>query len=91
MLCLADLSWMVSCPHKSDNPERCYIDVVNIGYFASQPGVKSDVDMPWLDNDRLQILTHAAFPPQRVLFNLPFLYYVKLVIVLFSDHHLLLL
>ncbi|XP_065901244.1 ABC transporter A family member 9-like [Dysidea avara] len=72
-----DLSWMVSCPHKSDNPERCYIDVVNIGYFASQPGVKSDVDMPWLDNDRLQILTHAAFPPQRVLFNLPFLYYVN--------------
>ena len=88
---------MVSCPRSSipqisDHPQRCYIDVINIGYFnVTHPVVKSDVDMPWLDLVRFLILVRATYLPQRILFDLPFLYYVKLVIVLFSDHYSLLL
>ena len=82
---------MVTCQHTYDQPNQCYIDVINIGYFINNPGVKSDNDMPWIDYNRLKYLRNFTYPPQRVLFNLPFLYYVKLVIFLFSDHHSLLL
>ena len=37
--------------------------------------------MPWLDRYRLQVLKQSTILPQRVLFNLPFFYYVKLVVV----------
>jgi len=78
---------MVACQHTSDQPNQCYIDVINIGYFINNSDVKSDIDMPWINYNRLEYLRNFTYPPQRVLFNLPFLYYVKLVIVLFSDHY----
>ncbi|XP_065901227.1 ABC transporter A family member 9-like isoform X2 [Dysidea avara] len=73
----SDVTWMVACKHTSDQPNQCYIDVINIGYFINNPGVKSDIDMPWIDYYRLEYLRNFSYPPQRVLFNLPFLYYVN--------------
>jgi len=79
--------------HTTNQTDQCFIDVLNIGYFITHPAEKSNVDMPWLlDYQQLEYLVTFTSSPQGILFDLPLFYYVKLVIVvMFNDHHLLLL
>ena len=88
VILFTDVTWMVACQNASVQPDQCYIDVINIGYFLNNPHLKSDIDMPWIeDYSQLECLKNFTSSPQGILFDLPFLYYVKLVIILFSDHY----
>lgn len=83
---------MVACDKEPYFPEdyrplRCHLDVLNLDYVNnSQQAVK--YHLPWVDSFYLisNFLKNYKHPPQRILFDLPFIYYVKLV-VLFSEHH----
>ena len=88
---------MVSCTAEIDNPpctncpEHCYLDVLNIAYANNQRNGTDPIIMPWVDQRLMIALTYSYFPPQRVLFDLPFMYYIKLVFYIMSTvtlHHL---
>ena len=82
-----DASWMVTCTPRANNPpcstcpDMCYLDVLNIVYTNSSDN-SATVYMPWVDHNFIVALNYSYYPPQRVLFDLPFIYYVKLVFYL---------
>jgi len=82
---------MVACrlqqqpPFYHDRPSRCYLDVLN--YARIDTIEKDKIDMPWVSDDIKFFLYQYQHPPQRILYDLPFVYYVKLVDVFNELHH----
>ena len=84
-----DSSWMVTCTPRRDLqcancPDKCYLDMLNIVYINSSNSSTTTVDMPWVNRNFILALNNSYYPPQRVLFDLPFIYYIKLVFYLMS-------
>ena len=59
-------------------PKGCYLDVLNIGYINNHD-TSNKLDMPWASQTIINSLIYYSYPPQRILFDLPFVYFIKLV------------
>lgn len=80
---------MVACnPPYHVRPSKCYLDVLNIACVNATE--KDKIDMPWVNASVKRYLYLYQLLPQRILFDLPFVYYIKLVI-LFNEHHQLII
>ena len=79
---------MTTCILKSDIcptcPSRCYLDLLNIEYINNQ-NTSNKLDMPWANQTITDNLINYKYPPQRILFDLPFVYFIKLVFLLMSS------
>lgn len=84
-----DSSWMVTCTPRTKDPpcgncpDKCYLDAFNIAYVNGS-NKSATVHMPWVEHYLIGIFNSSYYPPQRVLFDLPFIYYIKLVFCLMS-------
>lgn len=77
-----DTTWMVTCTTSMcpTCPDKCYLDALNfvpINEYRESTNRKLVIDMPWVNEKIKYTLGQYSFVPQRVLFDLPFIYYIK--------------